>query len=175
MRSRFLVVLALIALTTPLCQAAGFNLGASIGQSDIEDNQRIQGFNDGDFAWKAFVGFRFLKFFGVEGGYQDFGSPSQSLAGQTATYSVDGWDVWAVGILPIKKFELFGKVGILYGDYRSTVNGVSESSSESDLGYGIGIGWAFTKTFAMRLEYERFDTSAVDDLGALTIGVDFRL
>ncbi|MGD8377839.1 MAG: outer membrane beta-barrel protein [Acidobacteriota bacterium] len=174
MRSRFLVFLALIGLTTPICQAAGFNLGASIGQSDLEDD-RLQGFNDGDFAWKAFVGFRFFKFFGVEGGYQDFGSPSQSLAGQTATYSVDGWDVWAVGILPIKKFELFGKVGILYGDYRWTINDASGHSSESDLGYGIGIGWTFTKTFAMRLEYERFDTSYVDDLGALTIGVDFRL
>jgi len=182
MRSRFLpflVVVVLVALTTPLCQASRFHLGASVGQSDLEDN-RLPGFNDGDFAWKAYVGFRFFKFFGIEGGYQDFGTPSESLGGQSASYSVDGWDVWAVGILPIKKFEIFGKAGILYADYGYTIRGAgvpdqSGHSSQSDLGFGVGIGWSFTKTFAMRLEYERFDTSYVNSLGSLTLGVDIRL
>jgi OOP family OmpA-OmpF porin len=175
MKVRLSLILLSLCLLTPAAHAAGFNLGGSIGQSDLEDDRGGLNFNDRDTGWKLFFGFRFLKFFGVEGGYQDFGNPRTSLAGASASYHVDGWDVFAVGVVPIKKFEIFGKVGLIYSDTRfsSTVQ-APESKDGVNLAYGLGVGWRFTDHFAIRGEYEVFDLDSVDHLTFLSIGAEFR-
>ena len=134
--------------------------------------------NADDLGWKVFGGYRFLKFFGLEGGYQSFGSPNSSLAGNAAERDVAGIDAYALGILPIRKLDLFAKVGLIYWDLdrSETLDGVETSGGDNgiDLAYGVGAAWNFTGHFALRGEYEVFDIEGVDELTFFSVGVDFR-
>lgn len=175
---RSLLVFALLSLfaTTALAE---FEIGASIGRSDVETDANGLALKGDDLDWKVFLGWRFLRFFGVEGGYQSFGSPGVSLGTSSASVDVWGVDAFGVGVLPIKKFELFGKVGFIYYDWKSQARGVpgatpTEDKSGVDVAYGIGVAWRFTPRVAMRVEWERFDIEPANDLTSLSVGVDFR-
>ena len=164
-------------LVAPAAHAGGVFLGASLGQSDLETDVFAAGFDGGDTGWKLFGGFHFLKFFALEGGYINFGSPDESLFGRSANADVDGWDVYAVGVVPIRKLELFAKAGLIYWDYEFQVISdpdLRQDDDGIDIAYGLGVAWKFTDSFALRGEYEVFDIGAVDDLTFLSVGVDFR-
>ncbi len=66
---------------------SGFYLGGSVGdatiQADVPDPKGgAFGFDESDFAWKAFGGYNFdIAFmdFAIEGGYVDLGAPSGTV------------------------------------------------------------------------------------------------
>ena len=115
-----------------------------------------------------------MKFFGVEADYRDFGSPSQSFFGTDVTVDTKAFDVFAVGMLPIGNFELFGKAGYSAWDAEISAAGFEPASEDgNDLAYGIGAAYGFGK-FAVRLEYELFDIDSNADVSMATVGMDFR-
>ncbi len=159
---------------------AGFLVGASVGQAGVDIQDSNADFNEDDTGFSARVGYRFFKFFGVEAGYVDFGSPEGDV-GNNVNLEADatGWDIYAVGVIPITRLEIFGKVGYFDWDFDSDLsNGSSASGDGKDLSYGVGIGLHVLGPFHIRAEYEVFKINVDDtddsELSMVSIGADFR-
>lgn len=166
----------LLGSTTAL--AGPFYVGASAGKTNLQVDDLGGSFDSSATTYKVFAGFRFLKFFGIEGGYVDFGSTDDSDAGVDLSVDATAWDAFAVGILPLgKHFELFAKAGLFRWDRNAEASGaVSDSSSDTGTNpvFGAGAAFKIMKHLAVRLEYEKFKMNDIDSLTQTTAGVDFR-
>ena len=169
----------------------GFYLGAGVGQmtTDVDNYD----FDESDFGFKVFGGYKFLPWLSVEGAYVDGGEPEAKNSGSYDGYSYSerlSMDVQAlvatvVFTLPIgDRFELFAKPGIAYWDsttrYEFSVEGfgndsISFDDSGSAFFLGAGAGFNFSENLGVRLEYEWFEVAPewdsdseefVDDLDA---------
>ncbi len=192
-----LIVLLALSMLFPGAQAGKLYFGASLGQSsvdlglsDLDDGSFTGGsVDDTDTSWKAFVGFRFVKFLAIEADWIDVGGVSivatsdgsgpVFLAGPvTRTATVDGYRVSAVGIIPIgERFSIFGRYGVFYWDATAIVsNGgmtVSDLDDDSEDFFGAGLAWRLKGSSSLRLEYELM---TVDDTDIDTVfaGLAFR-
>jgi OOP family OmpA-OmpF porin len=181
MLRRMMLVVGMLALCSTATMAGPFYIGASAAKTNLQAND-INSLNDSfdssKTTYKAFVGYRFIKFFGLEGGYVDFGNQSDSNNGIDLSVDATAWDLFAVGVLPIgKHFELFGKFGYFRWDRNAEASGVVTGST-NDTGnnpvYGGGMAFVFGKHFGVRLEYERYKMSDVDNLNQESAGIELR-
>lgn len=172
--------MALAALLAPAFAAGtahaaetGFYFGGSVGQTTI----KIDDFNldADDTGWKAFAGFNFLPWLGVEGGYVDFGSPSDNSLGQSVDIDLTGWQAFLVGNLPLGPVDLFVKAGGIEAKADLHVSGLgTEDDSDEYAAWGAGAAFNFGK-FAVRAEYEGYDADNVDDWYILSLGLTYHL
>jgi len=174
-----LLMAALVLGACTMTAHAGLFFGASAGDVSVNDSDASFSFDASDTGYKVYGGFTFIKFFALEASYLDLGSAEDEIsAGTDATIDSTGWDVYAVGILPIgKHFEIFGKAGVIVWDAEATYSGAINGSSDesgSDPAYGAGFAFVFGGHFAVRAEYERFDISDIDKLELMSIGAEFR-
>jgi OOP family OmpA-OmpF porin len=168
--------------------AQGF-VGGSLGQSDIADDITrgliTSGSVDGkDTAFKLFTGYMFDRHFGVESAYVDLGEVSYSgaFSGDLVTggkVEVTGFNIAALGSYPASdEFSLFGKIGLFIWEWRATdtTAGAPFSTKDhgTDISFGLGVGYNFTRSLGVRAEWERF---RLDDADAdlLSIGIIWRL
>lgn len=193
---------ALAALLAPACVAGtahaaetGFYLGGSVGQTTATASARVQTsalptfntfhFDNDDTGYKAFVGLNFLPFLSVEGGYVDFGSPSDNA--RFGSTSIDGeveatgWQAFLVGTLPIGPVDLFVKAGGIESSIDLKVHNnfgtgrtFHDSESNEMFAYGAGAAFNFGK-FAVRVEAEGYDVSKLDDLYLISAGLTYHL
>ncbi|TXF13029.1 outer membrane beta-barrel protein [Pelomicrobium methylotrophicum] len=167
--------------------AGGGYIGASLGQSKINDvcDGIVGTCDDKDTGWKIFGGYQFNRYFAVEGGYVDFGKATATdvSLGTPISGDAEGWGLFATGLaaLPInEQFGVFAKAGLAYtkADVTVVVGGVSVSDDDSgtDLVYGVGAKFDFTKNFGMRVEFERFkDVGNSDsDVDLLSAGLVYK-
>jgi len=174
-----LLVAVLVLGACTMTAHAGLFLGGSVGDVSVKGSASTFDFSGSATGSKLYGGFTFIKFFAVEASYVDFGSSDDDIS-STTDLKIDptGWDVYAVGKLPIgKHFEIFGKLGIIVWDAETTLSGASSSSSDesgSDSAWGGGMAFVFGKHFAVRAEYESFDISDLDTLDMTSIGAEFR-
>ncbi|HKE95991.1 MAG TPA: porin family protein [Povalibacter sp.] len=174
----------------------GFYAGAGVGQfnvkiDDIDDtDDAIQRLDDDDNSWKIFAGYRFNPYLSLEAAYIDFGAPSGRFSGNqfqgsgsSGDYRLEmsGFAPYVVGTLPLGPVELFAKVGYYYYDVdvRADLDDLGgnvfrSSHSEEDFLYGAGIGVTMFEHLNARLEYEKIDSSAVDDADALWLSAAWR-
>lgn len=122
-----------------------------------------------DTAWKLFGGYQFNQNFAIEAGYTDFGrfNGTTYISAPAAVTAASKWDassplnVAAVGIFPVwDRFAVLGKLGLAYTRLRVTVappSPVSLSASRVQPLLGVGLKYDFTKEFAVRGEFERFN------------------
>ena len=178
----FLFGASLVLAST--AHAEGFYVGGSVGFGDATLRSDIEFDNPDDklFLAKGVAGYRANKFFAVEG----------TIIGATN----DDWDWDAdgevdvsfgaltgsfLGIIPVDEtFELFAKVGGYVGEsevgddffFFGTNN---RDENESGLVWGAGAFFNFgsRKQFTIRVEYEEFDTDALDDFWAVSGGFQF--
>jgi OOP family OmpA-OmpF porin len=141
------------------------------------------------------LGYQFNRNFAVEGGYvnlgkYDFSSAISSPAADTVhgNYKVDGWTTSAVGILPLQNgFAAYGKLGALFSKTKfepTSDTGVTAlsgtSKSGTNLTYGLGLKYAFTRQIDGKVEWNRYqgvgDTSTTGkaDIDAYTVGVAYK-
>jgi OOP family OmpA-OmpF porin len=192
MRTTKLIVAAILALGGPFAasQAAaqGFYIGGSVGKSDFDDNNAIpslitSGTVDGsDTGFKIFGGYQFNQNFGVDLAWVDLGKASYSgtfsgLPVTGGTVKTLGLNVSAVGTLPLSSgFALFGKVGFFAWDAKAndTTGGVPFSGSQNgtDVSFGVGASYDFTKNIGIRAEWERF--KAEGDINLLSVGLVYK-
>ena len=171
-------VVGTLVLSALPAQAGGF-VGASYGTTDWEATVQNQSFDADDSSWKLWGGFG-ETFFGFEAGWVDFGTFDYSDAGgNRAVADASAWDAFIYGRIPIKFFEVFGKLGYSYWDLDqvATVSGAgtfSVNDSDFDFVWGAGIGFNFGKHIGIRLEYEDFDIGD-DSTELATLGVILRL
>lgn len=191
MKIRKALVASALALSGVLAaaqaSAQGF-LGGSIGQSDIDDEITsgliTSGTVDGkDTGWKIFGGYMFNRHFGIEGAYVDLGEVSYSGTFGAAPVTggkieVSGVNFAAIGSYPVsEQFSVFGKLGLFIWDAEAsdTTGGVPFSATEegTDLSFGIGVSYNFTRNLGVRAEWEMFKTDLADAT-LLSIGLVWR-
>ena len=180
-----LAALAVLGSAPALAQSESYSYGGvALGQSRGQiDEGRIssrlippgvpitgQQTDERGTAWKAFGGYQFNRYIGVEAGYFNLGSldftttttPAGQLLGRT---KVQGLNLDLIGYLPLTdKLSAMGRVGGQYartrGDYTGSgaVGSFSNTPSErrGDIKAGLGLQYAFSPSFLMRGEVERY-------------------
>jgi outer membrane immunogenic protein len=107
----------------------------------------------------------------VEGGYVDFGSPSETLLGSKVGLDVTGWDVFGLAGIELGPIGLFAKAGMISWDAEASVDGVKVASdSGTDPAYGVGVRFSLWST-EFHAEYEYFDVDTIDHASMLSVGV----
>jgi OOP family OmpA-OmpF porin len=131
--------------------------------------------NESDTAFKLFGGYMFNDYVGVEAAYLDMGQVSKTFGydgGDFSLYSgevtvdteLTGITVQLVGQYPIVPVDLFAKEYI--DRDRSSFEGTNTV-------WGVGVRYNFDR-YAVRVEYEDFDVSELDDLNIISLGVEYR-
>ncbi len=183
---------------------SGIYMGISLGQSmtsandgDISRELANRGhsaqasLDDTDIGWKIFGGYRFNRWFGVEGAIVDLGKFDSTINATVANpiqllndiaevhpYSAQGISAAAVGTLPIgARFSLFGKAGLFVwqGEVKANAGNfgsVSKDENGVDLMFGLGAGFKITNTIHIRAEWERYFLKR-DDADLISVGVSF--
>ncbi len=122
-------------------------------------------------------GYTFMKFVGVEASYRDMGGISETIGTTQFSTDTSSMEVFGVGILPLGKVDLFAKLGYAFIEVDATISDpllpapLSVSVDGEELAYGAGLNWGFGK-FALRVEYEAFDTS--DSASMFSAGALFK-
>jgi len=182
--------LALAALLAPALAIGsvyaaepGFYLGASGGQSFIDDETDNIQWDDDETGWKAYLGYQFLPWLGVEAGYVDFGQYSgdnvQVGGGNLNTdaeLDLSAWQGFLVGSLPIGPVDLFAKVGA--ADLQAEIDNArfgTEQDNDTQLAYGVGAAYNFGKGhWGLRVEAEGYDDDEVDNFYFVSAGITYR-
>lgn len=169
--------------TNDMPWAPGFwgHVGVSAGESKFHRDCEHTNFFDcdqKDSAWKAYVGGQFNRILGLEVGYNDFGK-MRSSGGDTKA--------WAIPVTlnigaPIGRFDLFGKIGGVYG--HTEVNAAPSTFAPTgtktgwDWTAGVGADFRVTPNFDIRADYDRYRMDFVGagskDIDMLSAGVQFR-
>jgi OOP family OmpA-OmpF porin len=180
-----LALSGLLAATQASAQAF---VGASIGQSDVDEDITAGLITSGpvdskDNAFKVFGGYMFNRHFGVEGAYVDLGEVSYSGSFGSAAVNggkveTTGFNVAALGSYPVtEEFSVFGKIGLFIWEAEAsdTTGGVpfSEKTDGTDISFGLGLNYQFTRNLGVRAEWERFKLDEADaDL--ISVGIVWR-
>jgi OOP family OmpA-OmpF porin len=155
--------------------ATGFYVGAGLNQSRFEaDNFSVADIDKKDSSWKAIAGFRFNPNFALEANYVDFGkanSPSLAIGGPFGA-EADAFALFAVGLWPIGSLDLYAKLGAAQINAKGSVAAVFFKDEATELAYGAGMQYRWSN-FAVRAEYEKYDTDIVGDLDLITVGFTY--
>jgi opacity protein-like surface antigen len=171
----FLLMSGLLLTASPANAAdPGFYIGVGAGQVNTQVDDVFGtdfNFDEDDFGFKLFGGYRFFPWLSVEGIYLDGGSPEikDTLGDESASLGIEVQSLVAAAVfsLPIgDSFELFLKPGFAYWDSETTFSysspSINEKFSEGDNGsaffIGGGAGWN-SGNAGLRLEYEWFDVA----------------
>lgn len=166
---------------------SGYYLGAAVGQLDFSESGFGFAIGDSTDLSRLYGGFRFDDRWAMEAHYGQSGDlmwrESATVPG-TGTFTADVSSSWR--ILEIRGI---GHLGAFYGglgywdadvdfDLLLTDPGnqtVMFAFEDSDSGYAVILGgeWEL-RDWALRAEYEYFDTDSGVDLSALSIGAHFR-
>jgi len=167
--------LATLLLTPAAFADSGFQIGASIGESNVSDELFL---DDDKTAYKFMAGYIFdlpAVDVGIELAYVDFGAGQDDL-GPVVT-KVDATAITAFGTVGVDfgLFGIFGKLGYASWDLKASAAGLGSASEDgSDLAYGLGMRLTFS-SIEVRAEYEQFDIDDADDkIDMLSLGVVWR-
>ena len=154
----------------------GFYLGAGIGQANVqfEPGEGLPAFDEDDTGYKVIAGFRPLDWLGAEVNYVDLGSPSGEVAGTTVETDTKGVSAFGIAFLELPLVDLYGKLGVVRWDASASVPSLDFSGDESgtDLAWGAGVQVRFL-SFGVRLEYERFEISDLDESSFLSLSLTY--
>ena len=176
MKSRAtLAVLSLasaLAFSAPAAaQDTGFYAGFHLGQATLKDFcSGLSGpgisCDEKDTSWKILGGYQFNRNLALELGYADLGEATIAGPGIGGTLEATAFEVVAVGMLPVMdKFSLYGKIGIYRGDTEANGLGGSASETNTDLTFGVGARFDFTRNLGVRAEWQKYQ-----DMGGGVIG-----
>lgn len=148
-----------------------------------------------DTGFKLYAGYRFNRYFAVEGGWTDLGSfkatrnvTAPAVGSLTAEIEASGFHLDALGIIPLQQFSLFGKLGVMYATTETSGSSTgavglagdrSSKDSEVEFKFGLGASYSFTRNFAIRAEFERIvdvgtSETGEGDIDLFSIGVTWR-
>jgi OmpA-OmpF porin, OOP family len=168
------------AATPALAQkTSGFYIGGGGGQSSMLDlsnvcNNRLPAAgitttscDNKGVAWKGFVGYQFIRYFGVELGYYDFGKGTIKTAAGDASFKARGPYAGIVVTAPATdRLSFIGRLGVLRWSTKLNADAATGIASASDNGingsFGVGVEYMFTDWVGMRAEFERFVTVGDD-------------
>lgn len=169
----------------------GGNAGIAEEENSCNEIPVPQGFDEfagcdnTSFGWQLFLGYQFMKWISVEGGYVDLGGSDFRVVQDTFSTEMKGWTLNGVFTVPfLEKFGLYGTGGAFFWDGEVKVErvGGTPSATLSDTGtdyfWGLGFRFPFTENVGINLEVKQFiDVGTGDiksDYGLYTAGLLFR-
>lgn len=179
----FLFLALIFASALAQAQDSGLYLGASLGTSKLKEwctgetpTIRFTACEDSDTSWKLLGGYRFNRYVAAEAAYVNWGEVTASTnTGAQVAAKQRSYGLAAVGTLPLgERFELFGKAGFLMTEQdtrRITPSPSTVNRDETELHYGLGARFLFTRNWAARAEWENTEKLKVE---MLSIGVEYR-
>jgi OmpA-OmpF porin, OOP family len=174
-------VLALISAPAMSADDSGFYFGVGAGMFGVQEDDFESSdfhFNDDDTGLRAFGGWQINQNFGIEAGYVDGGTASDSLGvlavdGFQADVDIDvtEFDLYVTGKLPLgEMFYAYAKAGMVFwqadasatlqeddGEGGVITTELSDSSSGNDPAYGAGFGMNIGENAGVQVEYVVFD------------------
>ncbi|MGP9830272.1 porin family protein [Psychrobacter sp. AOP1-A1-60] len=146
-------------------------VGAKVGQFDLDiDNA------DDPTAYGVYGGYNFDSTFGVEAEYVgsddadyrngDLDAKTYGAYG-TARYQFPNTGLYAKGKLGVAKTEVEGE-----GDYTNGAVRVSNSTSDTGIAGGVGLGYSVNPDFGVEAEYSVMDSDV--DAKLLTVGAQLK-
>ena len=191
---RYAVVAALASAAVPAMaqwmapQQQAWYLGAGAGGSHLNrSGNDITGIpnaqlDTNETAYTVRLGYKFSPYWAVEAAYYDFGKYNfhGSLPGAG---NIDGEakaksaGVNLVGILPIDRFDLYGRIGWSRSELKVNASSsiftqpANAKDKENGALYGIGGRWSFMPNWGVFVEWDKADKIRVD---AYLIGIDFK-
>ncbi len=167
---------AISALAADDKTAWNAGLAATFAEYSFDSNQ----LDDSAAGFKVFGGYRFNKWFGLEGGYYEFGDFDEDLdppdPGGDATVRIDGLVGSALLFAPLDSndYDAFVKVGYYSFDQQLELDDEGVSSNQpSGLVLGAGSRFYVSEQFAIRAEGEWFDIDQ-GDLWTLNLGFEYQ-
>ncbi len=169
--SMFFIFVQLSAQTT------GIYLGGGVGTSFINHTLESTSFDDvkfdeNNFAYKIYAGYRANKFLSVEGGYRNTGKAEDKTNEYTISTTTKGWDVEAVGTFDLEILFLFAKAGAFFWNTENVFGQEIYKENETGFLWGVGAGVKLGG-LAVRLEWESLGTTNPESLSMITGGVTF--
>ena len=159
-----LIVAAAFVSSASMALAEDLYIAGSIGQSDFGSVAGATSSDKNGTAFKLQLGYQFNPNLAVEGGYVDLGKATYSGSGNTFNVKASGWNIGAVGTLPLNdKFSLFGKIGMIDGKVETSDSTGSVSATKWRPTYGLGVKYAVSKNVSVLAEIERFDKLGDDN------------
>jgi OOP family OmpA-OmpF porin len=175
-----IAVLAMAATPVLAQKTSGFYIGGGAGQSNMLDlshlcydqlataGVNVTSCDSKGTTWKAFGGYQFIRYFGVELGYYDFGKGTikSSNAGQ-ADFKARGPFAGIVVTAPMTdRLSFLARAGAIRWSTKFNPDATSGLTGVSDNGingwFGLGFEYMFTDSFGTRFEFERFATIGND-------------
>lgn len=130
-----------------------FYVGVEAGQSDAG--------NEDDTGFKIFGGYQFHRNIAAELGY--------GLLFDKSGVEVTAIELVAVGMWPINnQFSIIGKLGFANVDVETSLGG----DDKTELTYGIGVQWDFSRNLGLRALWQRYDTD--EEVDWIAVGVQWR-
>ncbi len=177
-----------ILLLSVSADAQSFYLGASIGETAIDDSPaQVIGDLDTDESWRIHAGWQFHENWAVEASYHDFGTASGDFRPcrevcipdipVSREFSTDAWSLRAAWRVGDQRWQPFAAAGWTWSNTDGSVRGLGSGTrvgySDSDNGFSVelGIRLLVGESFALRAGYEWFDLEASD--AAFNIGGEF--
>jgi OOP family OmpA-OmpF porin len=163
-KKKVLVAFAATLLATAGVRAddSGFYLGASVGEA----TQSSDGFDGEDTSFRLLGGYSLNRNFALEAGYVDGGKQEDTNGSLDLSVKSDGFFATVLAKLPLgDAVTPYVKFGYVVYDSTATVsNGsmrVSETTSDEDILYGVGVEFRLGENFRLRADYEKPDVPDV--------------
>jgi len=148
-------------------------IGGGFGQSKFKDGcgGSVAGVScdDKDTSFKIFGGYQFNRNIAAEIGYTDLGKAKAEGAGVSAEAKATAWEASAVGTFPVwQQLSVLGRLGLYYGEGKidSPVGG--DKKNTTDLTYGLGAQYDFTRNLGVRAEWQRYSKMKFEAVGTST-------
>ena len=157
-------------------KARGAYIGGSIGASVFDDDGLTGGFfDDEDSSVLVYGGYKFFKYFAVEGRYAELGSFSSAIG----SLDITAISAHAVGIIPFgtSGWELFGQLGV--AQVKLEVPGLSDGEETAGAA-GIGVRWHINQSFTVGAHIDAYawqddDFGSVYDISVATNQLTFQI
>lgn len=174
-----LVVALMIASTAVDAAEKRIYLGGTVGEEvTVDADFSGLGVVAEDRSYKLFGGLSLGDHFAVELAYHDFGARTccrPEVADFGFDVALDGYSAAFVARYPVRRFDLFAKLGYLVweedGELITIAGPQSYSADGSDPMAGAGTVFRATDHFGLRLEWEYFELDGIGP-GAVDDAVD---
>jgi OOP family OmpA-OmpF porin len=169
-----------------LAQDRGAYVGGALGQAKVTDwcdtsgapaGASLPACEDTDTAWKVFGGYRFNRYFAVEGTYVNWGEVTGTVQAASGARTDVSAEQTSLGVAAVGSFEftpqfsVFGKAGFLSTEQEARAGSTTTDGSDTEFHYGLGLRFAFTQNWVARAEWEKTDKLKVE---MMSLGVEYR-
>jgi OOP family OmpA-OmpF porin len=128
-----------------------FYIGAEVGQGDAGEED--------DIGYKFLGGYQFHRNFAAEVGY--------GILVDKGDVEVTTLELVGVGMFPLgNNFSVVGKLGFASWEF----DGPSVDQDGTDLTWGVGVQWDFSRNLGLRAMWQRYETDP-EETDFLNIGV----